>query len=412
MQRTKSSQSIAHSKLLEVSGSGKEHVHVRDHGPENNERDRKLAQITAPLACRIESVLETALYEAFPPTSRDRELKKAADTFASTGRNVFVHYITPILEQRRKLLLASGLTKKKYPKTAAQLWPTLGAEEEFFWNEAARELRLCMKQNLFSKEDCLLHAARPGERESYLWHAEVAVATYLDLPQPATSDGSPESSSEDDIGCTTAAQGGVSIADLSEKLCLMNLDVSTRREGEKERVSSITFDIAMDMSKAKTDTMPDSHRRSDGLLDTLPDRFEYELNMLYSHFAHYDYEEVRRAEGKHQTAMLRQLADRFDATGKVLFYYYVVPRLCKQVYPPSKGDTVTSQAADMWRYLPGAEKNRWAATSLRLKKQLGDGDIEGLEMLRLDSLDPDVLKLHQLAQDAIEGSSTKKGVLH
>ena len=41
------------------------------------------------------------------------------------------------------------------------------------------------------------------------------------------------------------------------------------------------------------------------LLDTLPDRFEYEQNMLYSHFARYDYDEVRKAEGKHGTAMLR-----------------------------------------------------------------------------------------------------------
>lgn len=395
-----------------MSGFNGDHRHSHDDLIENNERDRKPAQITAPLARRVAPVLETALYDVFPPAAKDRELKKAADTFASTGRNVFVHYAAPILEHRRNLLLVSGLTKKKYPKTAAQIWPTLSSEETFFWTEAARELRLCMKQTLLSKEDCLLHAGRPGERASYVWHAEIAVATYFDVPHPATSAGSPENSSEDNINCATAAQGGVTIDEPSERLRLANLGASTRREGKKERVSSITFDIAADISKAKTGTMANPHSKNDDLLDTLPDRFEYDQNMLYSHFGHYDYEEVRRAEGKHQTAMLRQLADRFDATGKVLFYYYVVPRLCKQAYPPSKGDTVTSQAADMWRYLPEAEKDRWAVTSSRLKKQLGYGDIGGLDMLQLDSLDVDVLKLHQLAQEAIEHTSTKKSVVH
>jgi hypothetical protein len=126
--------------------------------------------------------------------------------------------------------------------------------------------------------------------------------------------------------------------------------------------------------------------------------------MLYSHFAHYDYASIREAEGKHQTAMLRQLADLFDKTGKILFYYYAVPRLCKKTYPPTAGETVTGEAARVWLFLPGAEKEKWRTASAGVKKRLGDGDIAGLEVLELGSLDAEVLSLHELARSIDVGA--------
>lgn len=143
-----------------------------------------LAKVIEPIAWKVSPVTNVAVFEALPPAAKDRETKKAADTFASTGRNVFVHYVTPILSRRRELLISSGYTKKKYPKTAAQTWSTLPFAEAFFWNEAAKELRLCMKQNILSPKGCLVHAGRLSETEAYLWHAEIAVATYLNLPYP------------------------------------------------------------------------------------------------------------------------------------------------------------------------------------------------------------------------------------
>src|ERR1700744_5067987 len=77
--------------------------------------------------------------DSLPPAARERGTEKAASTFASTGRNLFVHYAAPILEKRRQILLSSGTRKKKYAKTASQLWPTLSHDQSFYWNQAAKE---------------------------------------------------------------------------------------------------------------------------------------------------------------------------------------------------------------------------------------------------------------------------------
>ena len=316
-----------------------------------------LAQTTAPIAWSYAPIANLPLLDALPPATRERETKKAADTFASTSRNVFVHYATPILEERRKRLLASGLRKKKYPKTAAQLWRIIGHDEEFYWSEVARSLRLGMKLGILSPKGCLIHGGRAGERESYVYHAEVAVAGCLELPVPIE-------------------KGDVVITSLSE----------TKMEDVLPKFVS-TPDPAVENDME--------------LLDTFPSRFEYDQKMLYSHFAHYDYATIRNAEGNHQTAMLRQLADLFDKTGKILFYYYAVPRLCKRTYPPTAGETVTGEAAKAWRLLVGAEKEKWRSASAGVKKRLGDGDVGGLEVLELGSLDAEVLGLHELARSQI-----------
>ena len=62
---------------------------------------------------------------------------------------------------------------------------------------------------------------------------------------------------------------------------------------------------------------------------------------------------------------------------------------------------MTGQAAERCRFLPGTKKKAWLCAGLKLKKQLGDGDISGLETLQLDSLDPEVLRLHELSQEAL-----------
>ena len=147
--------------------------------------------------------------------------------------------------------------------------------------------------------------------------------------------------------------------------------------------------------------------RSD-LLDTLPSRFEHTPNILYSHFAHYDFDDVRQAEGKRQTAMLRQLADLLDKTGKELFYYFTVPHLSKSIPPPKDGSTVMSLAGDIWRFSPGPMKNQWIFESQAVKKQLGDGDLDGLVILQLSSLAPEVLRLHAISEDAIQNGDSRR----
>ena len=333
-----------------------------------------IAQITAPIIWNYVPLANLPLLDALPPAARERETKKAADTFASTGRNVFVHYATPILEERRKRLLASGLRRKKYPKTAAQLWHMIGHDEEFYWNEVARSLRLGMKLGILSPKGCLVHEGRAGERESYVYHAEVAVAGYLELPPP-----------------TEMEDGEEAFITFDSETKLVDVTPKFERAGITAMVGDETStpDLA-----AENDTE---------LLDTLRSRFEYDQKMLYSHFAHYDYAAIRNAEGKRQTAMLRQLADLFDKTGKILFYYYAVPRLCKRTYPSTAGETVTGEAAKAWRLLFGAEKEKWRTASAGVKKRLGDGDVGGLEVLELGSLDAEVLGLHELARSQIAG---------
>ena len=92
----------------------------------------------------------------------------------------------------------------------------------------------------------------------------------------------------------------------------------------------------------------------------------------------------------------------------MLFYYYVVPHLCKQSCPPTAGETVTGQADDIWRSLPGLEKDDWWKASAKLKSLLGDGEIIGLVTLKLETLDRDVLRLHDLAEIAIQAHERKQ----
>ena len=231
---------------------------------------------------------------------------------------------------------------------------------------------------------------RLSEKEVYVRHAELAVRMYLSLPPPEEVVGG----RLDDDSCTTEI---VDEEDVIRKLS--GLGMADFAEKERQLMSRKDVETEVTTAHGVQQNTNDAE-----LLDTLPDRFQYDQKMLYSHFAHYDYDEVQRAEGKHQKAMLRQLADLFDHTGKTLFYYYTVPRLCKQSYPPTSGETVTSKAAEIWRFLAGSEKAKWLIASVRLKKVLGDRDVGGLETLQLDNLDREVLALHGLAQTGLNGS--------
>ncbi|KAK4546128.1 hypothetical protein LTR36_002265 [Oleoguttula mirabilis] len=356
------------------------------------------------------SAREFGHINALPPAARANERAKRANTFASSGKTVFVHYVEPVLDCRRTELLSKGTHNKKYNKTAAQLWQGIRdqlQDEWSFWHQQAAELRVGLKQGQLSHEQCLKDAGRPKEARRCIWHAEIAVGHYLDIPPPPE----PEQTRFLYDGC---APGGTR-ADLIKKSDVM----LSRREDALGACITASLE-GLDLTEVAMTTSekvvvatyghdPGEPRDEDaGLLDTLPDRFDYTTNMLYSHFARYDFGAVRQAEGKHQTAMLRQLADLLDKSGKELFYYYTVPRLCKTCQPPNDGSTVTSLAGDVWRFLPGQMKGLWASVSAALKKCLGDGDGDGLAMLQLDSLEHEVLRLHGMAEEAIKSHAARE----
>ncbi|KAK3626650.1 hypothetical protein LTR22_023077 [Elasticomyces elasticus] len=379
------------------------------------------ARMSLPaLGFSIPPVLSLQHLDRFPPAARARELKKAADIFACSGRNIFVHYVAPILETRRKKLLTSVVTKKKYTKTAAQLWYSLeqdDSDEYFYWNEmVGRRIRESLRSCELSYEMCLEHAGVPEDRATCIWHAELAATD--DVKTDDTGLLISENITFDTIKLQTLS------IEVSEKSLPRAINFTASQQTDYTSLKLLdklpdpsdittisTLSISGNdgpLSLASDGTTPQrTHESTMEVLDTLPDRFECEPRMLYSHFARYDFDAVRRAEGKHQTAMLRQLADLFDKTGMRLFYYYMVPRLCMRYSPPRDGSTVTGKAADVWRFLKGLEKAPWCSANQMVKTQLGDGDVLGLEMLQLDSLEPEVLKLHDMAMEALAGHEVR-----
>ena len=236
---------------------------------------------------------------------------------------------------------------------------------------------------------------------------------YLGLELPA-----PLESRLDGVETVRHAKEGMGIVDGIQALVLTAAEeVEPSDSGVGEVASAIEIDTTEKTTAAASATALEGVIRplkggkdesaivtqTDELLDTLPRTSTYTPKMLYSHFARYDFSTILAAESKHRTAMLRQIADVFDAkTGKTLFYYYAVPHLCKRNYPPSEGETVTGQAVEGWRFLPGKEKEGWRIASVMVKKMLGDGKVEGLEVLRLESLDAEVVRLHELVENVLE----------
>ncbi|KXS95994.1 hypothetical protein AC578_8084 [Pseudocercospora eumusae] len=330
---------------------------------------------------RPRPVKDIAAYKSFPPASRHRALHQEAMKFAANARNIFVHYVEPILDFRRKEKLASGTTKKKFYYNAARLWAELQTIDElhgqrFFWNQKAVEMKLALKKKMISPEDLLRNAGFEEDWWENRKYAEIAVGWYLgeDVPQEF-ADGTREATTAD-----TADDQKMESLRLEEKLHSVPGDICK---------PSFHHDLPEFAQSPAKDEHP--------LLNVLPEPFQYDSKIMYGQFAHADYTEIRRLlDGKQQTARLRQLADLFDATGKVLFYYYAYPHIWKDFRPLKIDETVATRAQDKWKVLGSKEQEFWRVKSAQVKKMLGDGNVDGLICLELDRLDSEVLGLHRV----------------
>ncbi len=196
-----------------------------------------------------------------------------------------------------------------------------------------------MKQGDVTNKDILSEAGLAENKQQYQWYAGVAVRAYLGLPEVPEPPNAKYDDYEKNIITFdgTKSRDDTVIADYEEPGFLF-------KEAATEQPATAEI------------TLGGVNSSRESLLDTLPDCSEVEPRIMRSHFARYDLNSVTSAIGKRQRAMLRQLADLFDRrSGKTLFYYYVVPHLCKNNYPPSAGETMTGQAADLWRFLEAPE---------------------------------------------------------
>lgn len=327
----------------------------------------KLSDTEIPLEAvnryRPAPVVDLKRFSKFPPAMRQREVGKAVAAFTSSGRGLFLHYTRPVLTIRRDAHLQSSITRKKYHKSVEQLWPTLPQEEAFFWHQKALELRNALKmkatalrdaidQKSISAEQCLLDAGFADEWYEYRRFAEIRAASYLQTELP-------EEFEQLDIRGAEAYESG-------------------------------------DATMIPTHKLP----VKEDLLPVLPEPFHMEARMMYGNFAHAEFDTIRRLEGKQQAARLRQLADQLDHSGKELFYYYAFPHIWT-VRPLAINQTVASEVHGFWRAMDGKSSAVWQGWSQKVKKLLGDGNVDGLDMLSLDQLNEDVLELRRLTEDAV-----------
>ncbi|EME79936.1 uncharacterized protein MYCFIDRAFT_176935 [Pseudocercospora fijiensis CIRAD86] len=326
---------------------------------------------------RPRPVKDTAIFKAFPPAARQRELKQEATKFAANARNIFVHHVDPVLELRRKEKLASGTTKKKFYSNAARLWAEMQTiddlhEQRFFWNQKSVEMKLALKKKTVTPGNLLQDAGFEEDWWECRKYAEMAVGWYLgqDVPEEFGDD-----ITGNDMDSEDHNQGAALLPDPKQ-----------------------TMDLSSDTSKLSFhQDLPGFARRNaeddKPLLDVLPEPFQYEKRIMYGQFAHADYTEIRHLDGKQQAARLRQLADLFDPTGKILFYYYAYPHIWKDFRPLKIDETVATRAQEKWKVLGSKEQEFWRKQSAKVKKLLGDGNVDGLVCLELDSMDPEVLSI-------------------
>ena len=315
--------------------------------------------------------------DALPPASRLRALTVEVNKFVGNACHLFIHHVDPLLERRRKELLDSGKTRKKYYWDARKLW-AMG--DRFFWQHQVAQLRLNLKQGHLSAEQILRDAGAKDEWLEYLRQAEKDVAAYLgtELPDWVCAEGV----------MVTSGHGTTGLPEAS--LAAMLGSASPNMEALKALIEEGNFQM----------------------LDTLADEFPVERRQVYGNFAQlWPYETVRQAEGKHQKAILRQLADLIDRSGKELFYYFVYPRLCKMIQPCPANLNIASIAQEIWKLMEGERKKQWELASVRTKRLLGDGNIEGLEKIQLDGIDEDVLRLHEMTECAVKGWKDKIGTV-
>ncbi|KAK4500075.1 hypothetical protein PRZ48_008261 [Zasmidium cellare] len=331
--------------------------------------------VAASLLLRPNALIDLKKFAKFPRTARQREITKLVEKFSGNGVHLFIHYTSPILEARRKTLLASGTTKKKYPKSAHQLWTGLNDEQKVFWDHQAKLIRLGIANGSLGHEQCVEDAGFQSEWRECLRFSEIAVGAYLQLPLPT---------------------------DEVEEMTMLE-----ERDAAKVREELIICEMKTigtgHIEYAPNDSSPHDQTTLPGLLDTIREPFTAEPRMIHGNFAQlYPYDTVRASEGKHQSALLRQLANILDPTGKEFFYYYATPHLWKSIRPTDVDETMASVAHRLWQFMPGSMKKRWAMESARTKKLLGDGYIEGLDRLQLDRDCEEVWKLHEMTEECLK----------
>lgn len=324
----------------------------------------------------------------FPQAARRREIVKIVDKFSGNGVHLFTHYTAPVLDARRRARLASGATRKQYPKSTSQLWTTLNDEQKIFWDHQVKLIRLGIANGSLGHEQCVEDAGFQSEWRECMRFAEHAVAEYLEVSVPAFVE---EMENERSDNSTTIGTDGT----------FLKPDVNT---------NSIKADGVIRIEYAPSEH---SHEVSAvtclQLLDTLREPFTVEPRMVYGNFAQlFPYDTIRSAEGKRQAAMLRQLADILDRYGRELFYYYATPHLWKAIRPTDVDETIASVAHRMWMFMPGHMKKQWEMESARTKKLLGDGSIEGLDRLQLDQDCEEGWKLHDMTEEAMKVHDVKK----
>ncbi|GIZ49400.1 hypothetical protein CKM354_001243000 [Cercospora kikuchii] len=361
----------------------------------------------------------TPAYKAFPSAARQREIDRAVRKFSGNAQNMFVHHVEPVLQHRRDDLRATGRSKRLHHKTAAQIWFLMSPEQSFFWTQKVTELRLALKQGTLKVEDCLRDAGYSDEWYEYRRFAEMAVAEYTkqEVPEEFREEGKHWVKDENMVTDLTQDDIKSSMADQATE---DDREEDEQVEDQTEFLHSATFPTGtgddmplldqtlpqVDLEKAvllctTSITFAAGQTESSQLLDVLSDRFDYEPRMMYGNFAHANYKEIRALEGKQQAARLRQVADLFDATGMVLFYYYAYPHVWKRLRPPEVDQTVASVVHEHWRRMSLPQKGTWEIYGRRAKKLLGDGDVDGLDLLELDSMDPDVFDLHRITEETL-----------
>lgn len=248
--------------------------------------------------------------------------------------------------------------------------------DRFFWQHQVAQLRLNLKQGHLSAEQILRDAGAKDEWLEYLRQAEKDVAAYLGTELPEWVD--------------------------AEKV------LETREDGMlrlPEDPEAATEDLASPDIEALKAVIQEGGFQ---MLDTLADEFPVKQRQVYGNFAQlWPYDIVREAEGKHQKALLRQLADLLDRSGKELFYYFAYPRLCKIIQPCPANLDIASIAQEIWKLMEGRDKKEWERANATTKRLLGDGNIEGLAKIQLDGGDEDVLKLHEMTKCAVKGWKDK-----
>ncbi|KAH9825908.1 hypothetical protein Tdes44962_MAKER10130 [Teratosphaeria destructans] len=353
----------------------------------------------ATLSSRVTPVLSEPQIEhlqALASATRPRLLKAAAEDFASSGESVFAHYVAPILQERRTALLRSGTTDINHFKTASQLWPILPDEEHVFWDEViAQQLRLSLKHKSLSYDECVKYAGKIEDVPTCLFHAEAAVCRYLgvDGPDPPPPD---LAATADPVTYAMAVViDAVEPGAAGEVLTNFGFPGVARPQAEQEQEDEGEGDDE------------DWDWDWDGL-DTSRPRFECTRDMMYRPLTRFTLDDVRQAEGRSQTMMLRHLSHRFDTIGRELFFYYVVPRLCKQSTPPRHSNNVVGLAREIWAGLIEREKETWLAANAMFTGELDKGDVHGLVFLELGSLDGKVTSLHDMAETAVKLHDAKK----